>query len=72
MCLGFIRGFFQVIFDSGSRGYWLNELFLLLHSDVDTCLRLQCADTLFTALDNCKDIVQVRPSLCNEWKLPRY
>jgi hypothetical protein len=49
----------QVIFDSGSRGYWLNELFLLLHSDVDTCLKLQCADTLFTALDNCRDIVQV-------------
>jgi hypothetical protein len=51
--------FSQVIFDSGSRGYWLNELFLLLNSDVDTCLRLQCADTLFTALDNCRDIVQV-------------
>jgi hypothetical protein len=53
---------FQVIFDSGSRGYWLNELFLLLHSDVDTCLRLQCADTLFAALDNCRDIVQVSHS----------
>lgn len=48
--------------DSGSRGYWLNELATIIHSDVEASLRLQCADLLLTALDNCHDAVQVTDS----------
>ena len=54
--------FFQILVDSGSRGYWLNELAMIIHTDVEACLRLQCADLLLTALDHCRDVIQVTDS----------
>ena len=53
---------FQLLIDSGSRGYWLNELAMVIHSDVEASLRLQCTDLLLTALDNCRDVIQVTDS----------
>lgn len=52
-------GFNRLLLDSGSRGYWLNELAMIIHTDVEASLRLRCADLLLTALDNCRDVVQV-------------
>ena len=49
----------QVLLDSGSRGYWLNELAMIIHTDVEATLRSKCADLLLTALDHCRDVVQV-------------
>ena len=48
--------------DSGSKGYWLNELATIIHTEVEASLRLRCADLLLTALDNCRDVVQVTDS----------
>ncbi len=48
-----------MLFDSESRGYWLNELAFVLHNDVDNALRLSCVDSLLTALDAVRDIVQI-------------
>ena len=53
---------FQILVDSGSRGYWLNELAMVVHTDVEASLRLQCADLLLTALDHCRDVIQVTDS----------
>jgi len=55
-------GFNRILVDSGSRGYWLNELAMIIHTDVEACLRLQCADLLLTALDHCRDVIQVTDS----------
>lgn len=52
-------GFNRLLLDSGSRGYWLNELAMIIHTDVEASLRLRCANLLLTALDNCRDVVQV-------------
>ena len=52
----------QLLLDSGSRGYWLNELAMIIHTDVEASLRLRCAGLLLTALDNCRDVVQVTDS----------
>ena len=53
---------FQLLLDSGSRGYWLNEMAMVIHTDVEASLKLQCADLLLTALDNCRDVIQVTDS----------
>ena len=50
---------FKILLDSGSRGYWLNELAMIIHTEVEATLRLKCADLLLTALDHCRDAVQV-------------
>lgn len=55
-------GFNRLLLDSGSRGYWLNELAIIIHTDVEASLRLRCAGLLLTALDNCRDVVQVTDS----------
>jgi PAS domain-containing protein len=55
-------GFNRLLLDSGSRGYWLNELAITIHTDVEASLRLRCAGLLLTALDNCRDVVQVTDS----------
>ncbi|CAB4063274.1 PDE8 [Lepeophtheirus salmonis] len=52
-------GFDRVLIDSGSRGYWMNELVLLLHNDVDTNIKLNCSESVLTALESCQDIVQI-------------
>lgn len=51
--------FFQILFDSNSRGYWLNELALLIHNEVETGLRLQMLESLMLSLDNCSDAIQI-------------
>lgn len=55
-------GFNRLLLDSGSRGYWLNELAVLMHSDVEALLRKQCVDLLLTALDSCHDVIQMTDS----------
>ena len=35
---------------------------MVIHSDVEASLRLQCTDLLLTALDNCRDVIQVTDS----------
>ena len=55
---------FQILLDSGSRGYWLNELAFLLQHDLDNALRFQCVDHLLTALDATEDVVQVGFGIC--------
>ena len=35
---------------------------MIIHTDVEASLRLRCADLLLTALDNCRDVVQVTDS----------
>jgi len=52
-------GFNRILVDSGSRGYWLNELAMIIHTEVEATLRLKCADLLLTALDHCRDAIQV-------------
>ena len=32
---------------------------MIIHTDVEASLRLRCANLLLTALDNCRDVVQV-------------
>ena len=50
---------FQILYDSESRGYWLNELAFILHHDTDNAIRLSCVDSLLSALDAVRDVVQV-------------
>ena len=50
---------FQILYDSESRGYWLNELAFILHHDIDNAIRLSCVDSLLSALDAVRDVVQV-------------
>ena len=35
---------------------------MVVHTDVEASLRLQCADLLLTALDHCRDVIQVTDS----------
>ena len=53
---------FQILYDSESRGYWLNELAFILHHDTDNAIRLSCVDSLLSALDAVRDVVQVGQS----------
>jgi PAS domain-containing protein len=52
-------GYNRVLLDSESRGYWLNELAFILHHDVDNVIRLSCVDSLLSALDSVRDVVQI-------------
>lgn len=54
----FVFGF-QILLDSSSRGYWLNELAWILRNDCENALKTQCFETMLSALNNCHDIVQI-------------
>ena len=45
--------------DNGSRGYWLNEITMLIANEIDNAVRLQTLETLITALDHCNDVIQI-------------
>ena len=51
--------FFQIMFDVGSRGYWLNELSLLLSNELEISTKMGVFETLLTSLDHCSDAVQI-------------
>ncbi|XP_059082020.1 high affinity cAMP-specific and IBMX-insensitive 3',5'-cyclic phosphodiesterase 8A-like isoform X2 [Tigriopus californicus] len=52
-------GFSRILLDSSSRGYWLNELAWILRNDCENALKSQCFETMLSALNNCRDIVQI-------------
>ena len=47
------------MFESGNRGYWLNEFAMLVPNEVETSVRLQTFETLLTGLENCSDSIQI-------------
>lgn len=46
--------FVKVICENSSRTFWLNELSLVMASDVDNCLKMESVEALFAALDSCR------------------
>jgi len=52
-------GFNRIMFDVGSRGYWLNELSLLLSNELEISTKMGVFETLLTSLDHCSDAVQI-------------
>lgn len=53
------KGFNRWLIESTNEGHVMNELQLLLNADVTTALHLKATDTLFAAVDECKDIVEI-------------
>ena len=45
--------------ESSSRPFWTNEIIQLVQGPVKTAARLRAAHGLFSALENCTDIVQM-------------
>lgn len=52
-------GIDKLLPDINSRAYWSNEIVQLVHGPVKSASRLRAAHGLFSALDNCTDIVQI-------------
>jgi len=55
-------GMDRIVGDSVSRAFWTNELLQLVRGPVKTAFRLRATQSLFSALDNCRDIVQITDS----------
>ena len=49
----------QIVVENSNRGYWLNEITMLIANEIDNALRLRTLETLLTALDSCSDVVQI-------------
>ena len=49
----------QILVENSNRGYWLNEITMLIANEIDNALRLRTLETLLTALDSCSDVVQI-------------
>ena len=47
------------MFDSSNRGYWLNELSLLLSNELEISAQMNAFETLLTGLDSCSDAIQI-------------
>jgi len=56
------NGMDRIVCESVSRVGWTNELLQLVRGPVTTAFRLRHTQSLFTALDNVRDIVQVTDS----------
>ena len=52
-------GLDKLVMDSSSRPFWTNEIIQLVQGPVKTAARLRAAHGLFSALENCTDIVQM-------------
>jgi len=52
-------GMDRIVGESMSRAFWTNELLQLVRGPVNTSFRLRATQSLFSALDNCRDIVQI-------------
>lgn len=52
-------GMDRIVGESMSRAFWTNELLQLVRGPVNTAFRLRATQSLFSALDNCRDIVQI-------------
>jgi high affinity cAMP-specific and IBMX-insensitive 3',5'-cyclic phosphodiesterase 8 len=55
-------GMDRIVGESVSRAFWTNELVQLVRGPVNTAFRLRATQSLFSALDNCRDIVQITDS----------
>jgi len=55
-------GMDRIVGESMSRAFWTNELLQLVRGPVNTAFRLRATQSLFSALDNCRDIVQITDS----------
>lgn len=55
-------GMDRIVGESVSRAFWTNELQQLIRGPVNTAFRLRATQSLFSALDNCRDIVQITDS----------
>jgi len=55
-------GMDRIVGESMSRAWWTNELLQLVRGPVNTAFRLRATQSLFSALDNCRDIVQITDS----------
>jgi len=52
-------GLNKLVPDINSRVFWTNELLQLIQGPIKSACRLRAAHGLFSALDNCTDIVQI-------------
>ena len=52
----------RLVGETGSRAFWTNERIQMVRGPVNTSYRLRGSASLFTALDNCRDIVQITDS----------
>ena len=52
-------GMDRIVGESMSRAFWTNELLQLIRGPVNSAYRLRASQSLFSALDNCRDIVQI-------------
>ena len=48
-----------MLFDSSNRGYWLNELSLMLANELETSAKMSAFETVLTGLDSCSDAIQI-------------
>jgi len=55
-------GMDRVVGESPSRAFWTNELVQLVRGPVRAATQLRATQSLFSALDNCRDIVQITDS----------
>jgi len=55
-------GMDRIVAESSSRAFWSNELLQLVRGPVNASFRLRATQSLFCALDNCRDIVQITDS----------
>ena len=60
--LSLINMMIRIVCESVSRVGWTNELLQLVRGPVTSAFRLRHTQSLFTALDNVRDIVQITDS----------